>query len=71
MLVAGVYLFVFRRLLDLNAGRDEKKLDDALRVLRVRRGGRSANNTGGKIAGEPEASISIRRPRCPALRLPR
>jgi flagellar secretion chaperone FliS len=36
--VAAVYLFIFRGLVDANASRDEKKLDDVLRVLEIERG---------------------------------
>ena len=36
--VAAVYVFVFRSLVEANLGRDEKKLDDALRVLEIERG---------------------------------
>ena len=36
--VAGIYLFVFRKLVDAHPHRDEKKLDDALRVLEIERG---------------------------------
>ena len=35
--VASVYLFVFRCLLDASHRRDEKKLDDAIRVLEIER----------------------------------
>lgn len=35
--VASVYLFVFRNLMEANHQRDEKKLDDVLRVLEVER----------------------------------
>jgi flagellar protein FliS len=35
--VGSVYLFVFRNLMEANHERDEKKLDDALRVLEVER----------------------------------
>ena len=35
--VAGVYLFIFRSLMEAASNRDEKKLDDALRVLNVER----------------------------------
>lgn len=35
--VASVYLFIFRSLMEANHDRDEKKLDDALKVLKVER----------------------------------
>jgi len=35
--IAGVYLFVFRRLLEANLRRNDKALDEALRVLEVER----------------------------------
>ncbi len=35
--VASVYLFIFRSLMEANHNRDEKKLDDALKVLKVER----------------------------------
>jgi len=35
--VAAVYLFIFRSLMEANFQRDEGKLDDALKVLRVER----------------------------------
>ncbi|OHB65920.1 MAG: hypothetical protein A2V70_02985 [Planctomycetes bacterium RBG_13_63_9] len=35
--IASVYLFVFRNLMEASCQRDEKKLDDALRVLQVER----------------------------------
>jgi flagellar protein FliS len=35
--VASVYLFVFRNLMQANCQRDEQKLDDAIRVLKVER----------------------------------
>ena len=35
--VASVYLFVFRNLMEANHERDEKKLDDVLRLLEVER----------------------------------
>ncbi len=36
--VAAVYLFVFRSIVEANYRHDEKKLDDALRVLEIERG---------------------------------
>ena len=35
--LAGIYLFVFRSLVDANLNHDEQKLDDAIRVLEVER----------------------------------
>jgi flagellar protein FliS len=35
--VAAVYLFVFRSLMEANYHRDQKKLDDALRILEIER----------------------------------
>ena len=35
--IAAVYLFVFRTILDASSRRDEKKLDEAIRVLEVER----------------------------------
>jgi len=35
--IAGVYLFLFRSLLEAGLQRDEGKLDEALRVLRIER----------------------------------
>jgi len=35
--VAGIYLFLFRTLLEADAHRDDAKLDEALRVLRAER----------------------------------
>ena len=35
--VAALYLFVFRTLIDANLSRDEKNLDDAVRVLEIQR----------------------------------
>jgi flagellar protein FliS len=34
---AAIYVFVFRSLMEANAGKDEGKLDDALRVLAIER----------------------------------
>jgi flagellar protein FliS len=36
--VAAVYVYIFRSLVDSHLERDEKRLDDALRVLEVERG---------------------------------
>ena len=36
--MAALYMFVFRSIVDGNRHRDEKKLDDALRVLEIERG---------------------------------
>jgi flagellar protein FliS len=35
--MAAVYVFVFRSLVDADIGRDRKRLDDALRILRIER----------------------------------
>lgn len=62
---AAVYLFVFRTLMEANLGRDEGKLDDALRVLAIERetwrrvcgqigaggGGREAGGGGRDVEG--------------------
>ncbi len=35
--LAALYMFVFRRLVDANVHRDKKKLDEALRILKMER----------------------------------
>ncbi|MCC6123423.1 MAG: flagellar export chaperone FliS [Pirellulales bacterium] len=64
--VAGIYLFILRSLMEAAADRDEKNLDDALRVLNVERETwrRICDKLGGKATGEqtefiPAASESL------------
>jgi len=69
--VAAVYVFVFRSVVEANLKRDEKKLDDAMKVLRIERetwrevcrrlgssneaGNRSAEVSLAQPASEPQA----------------
>jgi flagellar biosynthetic protein FliS len=65
---AALYVFVFRSLVDAGIGRDRKKLDDALRILRIeretwRRVCQEAGNAesperplGARLSGEPAHS---------------
>lgn len=52
--VAGVYLFIFRSLMEASCHRDEKKLDEALRVLNVERETwlQICQKFGGKVTAE-------------------
>lgn len=60
--VAGIYLFIYRTLLEASASHDEQKLDEALRVLAIERetwrevcekhtGSSAASNGGGDSHG--------------------
>jgi flagellar secretion chaperone FliS len=50
--VAGIYLFILRNLMEAATDRDEKKLDDAARILDIERGTwrKICDNLGGKSA---------------------
>lgn len=58
--VAAIYLFVFRALVDAHLHHDEKKLDDALRVLEIERETwrEMCEKLGSTVAPEPQSTGS-------------
>jgi flagellar protein FliS len=66
--MSNLYAFVFRLIVDGNRYRDEKKLDDALRILEVERGtwqavceqlGGAAGGGAGSASGRPDRDVAI------------
>jgi flagellar secretion chaperone FliS len=59
--VAGVYLFIYRSLIEAASDRDENKLDDALRVLDMERETwrQICHKFGGKVTDEPAEAVRI------------
>jgi flagellar protein FliS len=55
--VAGVYLFVFRSLIEANLRHDEKKLDDAVRVLEEER--KTWQEVCAKVGADRESGLSL------------
>jgi flagellar protein FliS len=69
--MSALYTFVFRSIVDGNRRHDEKKLDDALRVLEVERGtwravceelGNAAAGGTGSASGTPGRDVVVDRP---------
>jgi len=70
--VASLYLFVFRTLVDANLGRNEAKLDDALKVLEPQREAWQdvCKELGGMLPSENQAAVASFSPRESPLRAP-
>ncbi len=71
--VASVYLFVFRSLVDASLNRDLKRLDEALRILRIEQETWREVCSGGKESAtteHPSHAALLRGPSSPPLPLP-